>query len=62
MKYRVEPIGAAFSKKDMEGLAGRFNKMSDEGWEFHSVFSIQQTGCLGHSQGTTYLAVYTKQD
>lgn len=62
MKYRVESIGAAFSEKDIKALSQRLTQNSENGWEFHSVFSVQKTGCLGSSDGTTYLAVFKSID
>jgi hypothetical protein len=62
MKYRIESIGAAFSQKDIDTLATHFSSMSDGGWEFHSVFSIEKTGCFGSSEGRTYLAVFRRTE
>ena len=62
MQYKVEPIGAEFSKKGIAVLEDRLTSRSSEGFEFHSVFQIQQPGCLGFGKPTvTYLAVYVKQ-
>lgn len=61
MQYRVESIGASFSDKDIDRLSNLLTSRSGEGWEFHSVFSIQKRGCLGSNEGTTYLAVYKKE-
>jgi hypothetical protein len=61
MKYKIEPIGAQFSNKDITNLEGRFNKHSESGYRFHSVFQIQKPGCMGIGTPTvTYLAVYVK--
>lgn len=63
MKYRIEPIGAQFSNKDLQKLADRFSQQATEGYQFHSVFQVSQPGCLGIGQPTiTYLAVYEKPD
>lgn len=63
MKYRVERIGAEFSKKAIENLGKIFSGRYQEGYRFHSVFQVTQPGCLGIGQGTiTYLAVYEKID
>ncbi len=62
MKYKIEPIGSEFSNKAISSLEDRFSARSSEGYEFHSVFQIQQPGCLGFGKPTiTYLAVYVKQ-
>jgi len=61
MKYKIESIGAAFSDKAIAALSQKLSRHSDEGWEFHSVFSVQKTGCMGSNAGTTYLAVYKKE-
>ena len=53
MEYKIETIGAEFSDKAISAL---------ESYDFHSVFQIQQPGCLGLGRGTTtYLAVYVKK-
>jgi len=62
MKYKIESIGAAFSDKAIKGLSTRLNQQSDEGWELHSVFSVEKKGCLGVSEGATYLAVYRSRE
>jgi len=62
VKYLIEPIGSAFSTRDMQGLGERFTAKSREGYELHSVFQVTQTGCLGMQTGSTYLAVYAKRD
>lgn len=62
MQYKVESIGAQFSNKAIAGLEDRFNKYSDQGYEFHSVFQIQKPGCLGiGAPSITYLAVYVRK-
>tara|TARA_B110000908_G_scaffold126569_1_gene148493 strand:+ start:1758 stop:1946 length:189 start_codon:yes stop_codon:yes gene_type:complete len=62
MQYKIEQIGAEFSSKAITGLENRFNKYSEQGYKFHSVFQVQKPGCLGiGSPSVTYLAVYTKQ-
>jgi len=62
MKYKIEQIGAEFSSKAITVLENRFNKYSEEGYRFHSVFQVQKPGCLGIGSPTvTYLAVYTKE-
>ena len=62
MRYKVESIGAAFGNKDIDALAGRFSNQSSQGWELHSVFSVEKRGCFGASEGTTYLAIYRQND
>ena len=62
MQYKIEQIGAEFSKKAITGLEQRFNKYSEQGFKFHSVFQVQKPGCLGiGSPSITYLAVYVKE-
>lgn len=62
MQYKIESIGAQFSNKDVSNLENRFTKYAESGYKFHSVFQIQQPGCLGIGQPTvTYLAVYVKE-
>lgn len=60
MKYRVEPIGSEFNDKAIADLAGLFSARSAEGWELHTVFSVKKTGCMGSSEGMTYLAVFKR--
>lgn len=62
MKYKVESIGAAFSDKGVAALGQRLSEQSDNGWELHTVFAVEKTGCLGNSEGKTYLAVYRRSD
>ena len=62
MTYKIEPIGAQFSDKDISNLENRLNKYAESGYKFHSVFQIQKSGCLGiGSPSITYLAVYVKE-
>lgn len=62
MQYKIEQIGSQFSNKAISGLENRFNKYSEQGYNFHSVFQIQKPGCLGiGTPSITYLAVYTKE-
>lgn len=62
MKYKIESIGAQFSDSQISSLEARFDSKASEGYKFHSVFKIDQPGCLGIGQGTTtYLAVYVKE-
>ena len=59
-EYKVKSIGAAFNQKAIDALGASFTTSSQNGWEFHSVFSIEKKGCMGTSEGTTYLAVFKK--
>ncbi len=62
MQYKIESIGAEFSDKAISSLENRFESKASEGYKFHSVFQVQQPGCLGIGQAsTTYLAVYVKE-
>lgn len=59
MKYLIEPIGTPFSKNDVARLGERFSEISKEGYRLHSVFQVQQPGCLGIGGGTAAcFAVY----
>lgn len=62
MKYKVESIGAAFSDKAIAALSRRLNEQCDQGWELHTVFAVEKTGCLGSSEGKTYLAIFRSND
>lgn len=62
MQYKIEQIGSQFSNKAINSLEHRFNKYSEQGYEFHTVFQIQKPGCLGiGTPSVTYLAVYRKE-
>lgn len=61
MQYKVESIGAAFSDKAIGDLSRHLTSQSNDGWELHTVFSVEKKGCLGANDGTTYLAVYRKE-
>ena len=62
MPYKIEQIGAEFSNKAIAGLENIFNKYSEQGYKFHSVFQVRKTGCLGiGSPSITYLAIYFKE-
>ena len=62
MEYKIEAIGSEFSQKAIRSLEQQFTKQASVGYKFHSVFQIQQPGCLGVGKPTiTYLAVYVKE-
>lgn len=62
MQYKIESIGTVFSNDAVAALEKRFTSLASQGYKFHSVFQIQQPGCLGFGKPTvTYLAVYTKE-
>lgn len=62
MEYRVEPIGAEFSKKAIAQLGQRFTQYGESGWKLHSVFQAQQPGCMGIGAPTiTYFAIYVRE-
>ena len=62
MKYKIEPIGAEFSSKAITQLENRFTNQAETGYKLHSVFQVQQPGCLGIGKPTiTYLAIYVKE-
>jgi hypothetical protein len=62
VKYKIESIGAAFNDRAVTDLAERLTHQSDQGWELHSVFSVEKKGCLGVSEGKTYLAIYRQEE
>ncbi|TYB89181.1 DUF4177 domain-containing protein [Oceaniovalibus sp. ACAM 378] len=57
-KYKIVSIGAAFSDKAIREFENRLTSEAGSGWELHTVFSVQKTGCFGSSDGNTYLAVF----
>ena len=62
MEYKIEPIGAQFSKKDITQLGSQFTAQAQAGYRLHSVFQAQQPGCLGIGSPTiTYFAIYVKE-
>ena len=62
MQYKIEQIGEEFSNKAITGLESRFNKYSEQGYEFHFVFQVQKPECLGiGSPSITYLDFYIKK-
>ena len=62
MQYKIEPIGAEFSNKAITNLEQRLTSRAADGYKFHSVFQVQQPGCLGIGKAEiTYLAVYVKE-
>jgi hypothetical protein len=62
MEYKIEPIGAEFSKKAIGQLEQRFTQFGRSGWRLHSVFQARQPGCLGTGSSTiTHFAIYIKE-
>ena len=59
-EFKVEAIGASFNDKDISTFTSRLNQQAQGGWELHTVFSVEKRGCMGSSEGRTYLAVYRK--
>ncbi len=55
--YRIENIGRAFNSKSREQLQETLNAAEQEGWEFHSVFSVSESTCLGQSSETLYMVL-----
>ncbi len=55
--YRIVNIGASFSNKDQKKLEDMVNNYGEQGWRFHSVFSVESHGCLGLSRQTTNFMV-----
>jgi hypothetical protein len=62
MEYKIEAIGAEFSKKAISTLSDHFTNQAQSGYKLHSVFQAQQPGCLGiGSPSITYFAIYVKE-
>jgi hypothetical protein len=59
--YRIDNIGREFSRKGREALETNLNAAEREGWEFHSVFSVTESTCLGLSKLETYYMVLRKR-
>jgi len=55
--YRILNIGASFSNKDQKKLEDTVNNYGEQGWRFHSVFSVESRGCLGLFRETTNFMV-----
>jgi len=63
MDYKIESIGASFSKGDIKQLESQLSVQASEGYLFHSVFQVQKTGCMGIGKPEiTYLAVFVRED
>lgn len=62
MKYHVESIGASFNDKEIVALTAQLNSNSSRGWDLDQVFSVEKRGCLGSSEGRTYLAVFKRDE
>jgi hypothetical protein len=62
MRYKIEPIGAQFSNKDLPKLVQLFTDRAADGYRLHSVFHVSQPGCPGLGAFTnTYLAAYVNE-
>jgi len=55
--YRIVNIGASFSGKDQKRLEELVNDYGEQGWRFHSVFTVESRGCLGLAKSTTNFMV-----
>lgn len=55
--YRIENIGRAFNAKSRDQLQQTLNAAEQEGWEFHSVFSVSESTCMGQSSETLYMVL-----
>lgn len=55
--YRIVNIGASFSNKDQKKLEDTINNYGEQGWRFHSVFSVESRGCLGLFRESTNFMV-----
>lgn len=60
--YRVESIGAQFSKGAREALQERLNQLEREGWELHSTFGVTETSCLGFSRSQSNFMILRNRD
>jgi hypothetical protein len=58
--YRIESIGRVFTPKARELLESRLSAEAEEGWYFHSVFSVTETSCFGLQKMNTYYMVLTE--
>jgi hypothetical protein len=59
--YRIESIGRVFTSKTREQLEGHLNAEAQNGWYFHSVFSVTEaSGCFGSQKVNTYYMVLTR--
>ncbi len=62
MEYKIEAIGAEFSRKAIGELSDHLTTQGQSGYKLHSVFQAQQPGCLGFgSPSITYFAIYVKE-
>jgi hypothetical protein len=52
-------IGASFSNKDQKRLEATINDHGQQGWRFHSVFTVESRGCLGFRQTTNFMVLET---
>jgi hypothetical protein len=50
-------IGASFSSKDQKRLEQTINNYGEQGWRFHSVFTVESRGCLGLLRQSTNFMV-----
>ena len=55
--YSIVNIGASFLSKDQKRLEEKLNSSGEQGWRFHSVFTVESTGCLGLFRQTTNFMV-----
>jgi uncharacterized protein DUF4177 len=55
--YSIVNIGASFSNKDRQRLEETINSHGEQGWRFHSVFTVESRGCLGLFRQTTNFMV-----
>lgn len=58
--YRIESIGRVFTKQTRQQLEERLAAGVDQGWYFHSVFSVTETSCAGLQKYNTYYMVLTR--
>jgi hypothetical protein len=58
--YNIVSIGRIFTTKTREQLENRLNLEAQDGWYFHSVFSVTETSCFGFQKMNTYYMVLTK--
>jgi hypothetical protein len=58
--YRIENIGRVFTNKTREELEKRLTAEAQQGWYFHSVFSVTETSCFGFQKLNTYYMVLTR--
>ena len=59
MAYQIVNVGRVFTDKGREALTQQLNQYEQQGWEFHSVFAVnERTGCMGQNAAETIYMVF----